>query len=346
MRHEFCKSIIRGGWQLTPGHLVKDSSPDGLAIVQDAIDKGFRVFDCADIYGGVEELFGQARTRTPAGGAPIRIHTKFVPDADRLRGIDFAGTQEIIDRSLRRLGTDSLDLVQFHWWDLAVPRHLEVLGYLFRLRSAGKIEAVGLTNFDGPQLRETLDAGFDIASIQVQYSLIDRRCESTLLPLARSRGVKVYTYGSLLGGFLDERWLDLPEPGASELKTRSLIKYKLIIDDWGGWGRYQSLLRQLSEVARRSDRTIAQVAVGAMLGSGRVDAVIVGLGRHNYQARNAELADISSLGAEDLSMLWSWDCPLEGDVYHLERTSERHARIMKYNLNRQAGAAPGSGSSR
>jgi hypothetical protein len=86
--------------------------------------------------------------------------------------------------------------------------------------------------------------------------------------------------------------------------------------------------------------TIPQVSIGALLGSGRADAVIVGISQRRYQAQNAELSNVVPLGDEELERLWSWDCPLEGDVYHLERTSAKHAGIMRYNLNREAEAAP------
>ncbi len=263
-----------------------------------------------------------------------------MPDRDRLRDIDFDETQSIIERSLRRLHTDCLDLVQFHFWDCSIPRYLEVLEYLFRLRDAGKIKAVGLTNFDAEQVQEILNAGFRIASIQVQYSLVDRRCEATLLPFARAQGIKVYAYGSLLGGFLSEKWLHQPEPSTAELENRSLVKYKLIIDDWGGWARYQALLRQIQELAAGRGSTIAQVAIGAVLGANKADAVIVGLGHSRYQLQNAELAKVTALRDAELRDLWSWDCPLFGDVYHLERTDKKHAEIMKYNLNRQGHEAP------
>ena len=333
MERNIDRSIIRGGWQLMPGHTLGRDGGDELAPILDAIDEGFRTFDCADIYGGVEEAFGRASERAKADGIPIRVHTKFVPDRDRLGSIGQPYTQEIIDRSLRRLRTDRLDLVQFHWWDYAVPRYLEVLEYLFRLRRAGKIKAIGLTNCDGEHLREILDAGFDIASLQVQYSIIDRRCEATVLPLCAAKGIAVFTYGAILGGLLNEKWLNRPEPRMADLENRSLIKYKLIIDDWGGWARFQSLLGQLDAIARGRRCTISQVAIGSLLCATNIDAVIVGLSPRSYHAQNAELANLVRLDEEELRLAWSWECPLQGDVYHLERTSEKHSGIMRYNLN-------------
>ena len=327
-------AIIRGCWQLSAGHLIQGPSGDPLAPVLDAIGHGFRRFDCADIYTGVEELLGQARIRAQAEGRPIHVHTKFVPDRASLASIDFRGTQAIIDRSLKRLKAQQLDLVQFHWWDCSVPRHLEVLDYLFSLQAAGKIKAIGLTNFDSTQLKEIIDEGFEIASIQVQSSLVDRRSERELLPLCRAHGIRVYAYGSLLGGFLSEQWLDQPEP--ADVANRSLVKYKLIIDDWGGWARFQEMLHSVRRIAVSHDATIAQVAVSAMLGMGRADALIVGLSQSRHASQNAELARLLDLSQAELDTLGAWPCPLEGDIYHLERHTARHAGIMKYDLNQQA----------
>lgn len=330
-------SIFRGGWQLTPGHQRGKMLDDCLAPIIDAINVGFRVFDCADIYSGVEDLLGCARLTNDGGDTPIRIHTKFVPDLDRLASIDFAEAQEIVDQSLRRLRTDCVDLVQFHWWDYRVPRYLEVLGFLFRLKEAGKIRAIGLTNFNSDRLLEIIHAGFNIASIQVQYSLIDRRCEATMISLCKAHGINVFTYGSLLGGFLNASWLDKPEPDTFDLPNRSLVKYKLIIDDWGGWNRYQMLLKQMAAIATHHSCAIPQIAIASLLHSERVDGIIVGLSQTNYKQQNAELANMIRLSDDELKQLWSWDCSLQGDVYQLERTSNKHAKIMKYNLNHDAG---------
>ncbi len=98
----------------------------------------------------------------------LQVHTKFVPDLGALATFSRADAVAGIDRSLRRLGVDRLDLVQFHWWDYDVPRYVEVGSWLNELRLAGKIRHVGVTNFDVPRLREILAAGIPIASIQLQ----------------------------------------------------------------------------------------------------------------------------------------------------------------------------------
>ena len=91
--------------------------------------------------------------------ADIQIHTKYVPDLDMLDKVDFQYTEKIIDRSLRRLNRDVLDMVQFHWWDYDVPGCVETAGYLCRLKEKGKIRNISVTNFDTAHLAELVDAG-------------------------------------------------------------------------------------------------------------------------------------------------------------------------------------------
>jgi aryl-alcohol dehydrogenase-like predicted oxidoreductase len=331
MTYAIPSSIIRGGWQLAEGHQTREAAGDRVAPILDAIDAGFRVFDCADIYVGVEEALGRARALRPS--TDLRVHTKCVPDRDRLAGVTPSELEAIVDRSRRRLGVDRLDLVQFHWWDYGVPGYLEALDALFELREAGAIGAVGLTNFDTGHLRAIL-ARFDVASIQLPASLVDRRHEASMDPLCVAHGVARFAYGSLLGGFLGEAWLGAPEPAIDSLGNRSLVKYKLILDDWGGWERFQRLLAATAEVASAHRCSLARVAVEAVIAGGRATAVIAGLSPRSYRAQNAELAAPLLLDARDLERLWAWDSPLAGDVYELERTTDRHARIMKYDLNR------------
>ena len=135
------------------------------------VEAGITTFDCADIYTGVEELIGRwLRTRSAAAAA-VQVHTKYVPDLDRLSTHSRADVVRGIDRSLQRLGVDALDLVQLHWWDYDAPGYVDAALWLNELRAAGKIRHVGLTNFDRQRLAEIADAGVPVVSHQVQYSV-------------------------------------------------------------------------------------------------------------------------------------------------------------------------------
>ena len=110
--------MIRGGWQLAGGH----GPVDRARAIEDMfafMDHGVTTFDCADIYTGVEDMYGDFRRRLAdrrgeEAARAFKVHTKFVPDRDMLQRIDKQYVTGIIDRSLQRLATERLDLVQFH----------------------------------------------------------------------------------------------------------------------------------------------------------------------------------------------------------------------------------------
>lgn len=334
--------ILKGGWQLAGDHgpVNPAEAVAGMAAFADA---GITTFDCADIYTGVEEMIGAflARYRRDRGAEAarrVRVHTKFVPDLERLATIDRAYVASIIDRSLQRLGVERLDLVQFHWWDYAAPAYVETAQWLDDLRRAGKIELVGGTNFDTDRLGQILDAGVPVRTMQVQYSLLDTRPAKRMAALAADHGIAFLCYGTLAGGFLSERWLGQPDPGMA-MTNRSLIKYKLIIDDIGGWALFQDLLAALKRIADRHGTTIAAVAVRAVLDRPGVAGAIVGArtAAHLPQTLAAFGLALDDADRAGLDAVLQRLQPLEGDVYTLERDrTGRHGRIMKYNLNEDA----------
>jgi len=335
--------VIRGGWQLSSGHGAVHSD-DPVADMVAFADAGITTFDCADIYTGVEEMIGRFRRKyRDLRGAEalgrIKIHTKYVPDLDLLPRITKADVEGVIDQSLRRLGLERLDLVQFHWWDYAAPRWHEAALWLEELRRAGKIHKIGGTNFDTDHMLEIVQAGVPLATMQVQYSLLDRRPERRMARAAAENGVAFLCYGTVAGGFLGDRWLGVTEPAVEALENRSLVKYRLIIDDFGGWDLFQALLQALRRVADRHGSDIATVASAAMLGRPGVAAVIVGARNRDHLAANLAISSLA-LTEEDHALIaeaLAGAREIEGDVFTLERDRHgRHGAIMKYNLNKGA----------
>ncbi len=326
--------IIAGAWQLSEGHSQRAVDRDALYRTWDMLAaNGCDTLDCADIYTGVESLIGEYRAARP--GRRVQVHTKFVPDRDALTTVDRAYVTRIVDRSLARLRTDALDLVQFHWWRYEVPGMLETAAILDELRQAGKIRHLALTNTNTDQTRALLDAGIPLVATQVQYSVLDRRPAVALAPLAEERDLHLLCYGSVAGGFLGEAWRGSTAPSDS-LENRSLIKYRLIIDDCGGWSDFQRLLEALADIASRHGVGIANVAQRWVLDQPGVGAVIVGF--RGEASANRTLATLGLTLAPDdhtqlRDMLKSLPMP-SGDVYDAERDpSSVHAGIIRYNLN-------------
>jgi aryl-alcohol dehydrogenase-like predicted oxidoreductase len=351
MPEEFRVSrLIVGAWQLSEGHNVDTLSRDEVFAAFDSMaDAGLATFDCADIYTGVEELIGDflrhRRARFQAvGRSPIRIHTKFVPDRDVLPHITKSYVEQIIDRSLRRLGVETLDLVQFAWWDYNIPGYVDSAVWLQQLAQAGKIRYLGVANFDVPRLHEIVDAGVPIVSHQVQYSLLDHRPEEGMVEFCHEHGITLLCYGTLAGGFLTNDWLGKPDPGW-KLPNRSLTKYRLMIDECGGWEAFQELLAVVHQIATTHGVSISNIAVRYVLDRAQVGAAIVGVRSREHVEDNLRTLSLR-LDGDEIAELREIAVPQSprGDVYTLERTpNSAHASIMRYNLNRQALDDPAMG---
>jgi aryl-alcohol dehydrogenase-like predicted oxidoreductase len=264
----------------------------------------------------------------------IQVHTKCVPDLDRLPRLTRADIAASVARSRERLGVEAIDLVQLHWWDYAVGDVLDAARWLDQLRRDGVLRHIGLTNFDLPHVRDLVGCGVPVRSHQLQYSLLDRRPAGEMAAFCAANGIALLAYGALAGGFLSEKWRRLAAP-AEPLENRSLVKYRLIVDECGGWDYLQALLDTLHVIGAKHRVSIGAVAIRWALDRPGVAGAIVGARDRRH------LADvIASLSivlddqdrARIEAVLASALGP-NGDVYTLERIKGgRHAAIMRYNL--------------
>ena len=333
MKLEYLKNVIIGGWQLSEGH---NDNSEGLKVIETYYKAGFRTFDCADIYTGVEALLGTFIRTHGLGADDIHVHTKYVPDITSLASLDKARTEAIIDRSREHLGLETLDLVQFHWWDYSSGNYLATLDSLHDLKRAGKLREIGLTNFDAAHLEEILARGIPVASIQTQYSVLDRRATERLGSLLLENDIALLCYGSVAGGLLSDAYLGKPEPQAP-LENRSLVKYLLIVEEIGGWDALQAILETLKEVADANGTDIATLASAYCLGQPAVWACIVGARNVKHLNEHVRLRDGVELSADEVAKIETVRQqfkPVPGSVYELERDAKgKHGRIMKYTLN-------------
>ena len=333
--------IAKGNWQLAERHGAAFDRERALADMAAFVDAGVTLFDCADHYVGVEDLIGEFCRRHPQQARRLRVSTKVVPDLESLPRLARADLARIVDTSLARLGVERLDVAQFHWWDYRVPGYVEAMHWLQDMQRDGKIALLGTTNFDTVRLGEILASGVRVATHQLQYSVLDHRPEHGMSALCAANGVSLLCYGVLGGGFVAERWRGAPDPRAP-LANRSLVKYRLIIEDFGGWDRLQALLDVLAGIGARHGVSLSSVAVRYVLDKPAVAVAIVG-------ARGADrLAD--TLGAFDFVLTDEERRAIDaiaasapgpaGDCYALERAEDGpHSAIMWKNQNRHG--APG-----
>ena len=331
--------VIKGGWQLAGGHGTFNRT-EAINDMARFVDAGIDTLDCADIYTGVESMIGEMITsyRSQHGetaASRIKVHTKLVPDFDRLEIFTAADVEAIVDRSLKRLAIDRLDLVQFFWWDTSRGDPVGVLSSLKQLQEKGKIRHLGANNWDTNNISPFIDAGLDMVSMQVQYSLLDARPEGRFASWCAGHNVHLFCYGTLAGGFLTEHWLDKPDPGY-KFENRSLIKYRLIIDEFGGWDLFQQLLHVLKNIGDKHGVGLSAIASRIMLDKPDVAAVIIGARTAKHLQRTLESFKVI-LDADDHrainTILVQRDGP-NGLIYELEGDKTgKHGKIMKYNLN-------------
>lgn len=334
--------VLKGGWQLAGDHGAYDKQ-DAIDAMFAYFDAGLNTFDCADIYTGVEKLIGEFRSklkadRGNAAAQTLQVHTKYVPDRSLLSTITEKDTRKIIERSLNRLGVERLDLVQFHWWDFNTPGYVQTALVLKQLQKEGKIRNVGVTNFDTEHLDELISAGVPVATNQVQFSVFDRRPERAMIDYAKKHDIHLLCYGTLAGGLLSPLFMNRGDLTKEELASnRSYVKYRLIIEEIGGWDSHQQIMALLHEIAVKHNTTPSVIASAYILTKERVGAVIVGAKTNKYLSEALKMCSIELSRAEiqAIDTVTEPATRLEGPIYWLERATERHAGIMKYELNKE-----------
>src|SRR5579862_3194394 len=204
-------AIAGPGWEFAWG-----PQDDGTSIrtLEYAVERGTNWIDTAAVYGlgHAEEIVGKALRRIPASRRPF-VFTKgsLVWDQNTRRvshSLEPASLAREVEASLTRLRIDVIDLYQIHWpaWTSGEPDEgiEEALGMLARLRDAGKIRAIGVSNFDVPQLKRALTVT-PIASLQPPYSALMRNIEKDILPFCQHSNIGVIPYSVLQSGLLSGR---------------------------------------------------------------------------------------------------------------------------------------------
>lgn len=257
----------------------------------------------ADHYGDAELVIGQHHANNC--NRKIAAFTKWCPAENGIK--TFENAQASVDLALKRMGQESIDLMQYHIWDYADDTYLHNLAHLSRLQSQGKISHIGLTNTDASHLELLLHSGYQIATNQVSCSVIDRRLiTGRMSTVCAEHSVGILAYGTLLGGFLSEKWVGAPEPQDMGSLNWSLRKYLRFIRAAGGWLPFQRVLQSLATVASKHGVPIAAVATRWVLDIPVVSAVIVGCrltaGSEKYTASNLA-AFAFSLDDEDKALI-------------------------------------------
>jgi aryl-alcohol dehydrogenase-like predicted oxidoreductase len=271
------------------------------AVVDAALDAGINFFDTADVYGGTrsEEYLGRALGRRRDD---VVIATKFGSAVDEQRkGARPEYVRQAAEDSLRRLGTDRIDLYQLHRPDPQVPIE-DTLGALDELVRAGKVREIGCSNFSAEQLRAAEGAAREGAarfvSVQNEYSLLHRGPERDVLPECERLGIAFLPYFPLASGLLTGKYREGQRvPAGSRLQAGR--GDRLLTD------RNLTVVEELIRFSESRGHTILELAFSWLLTRPVVASVIAGATsseqvRSNaaaagWKLTDAELAEINSI---------------------------------------------------
>lgn len=240
------------------------------AVVNAAIESGINFFDTADVYGNgqSEEYLGRAlkgrRDR-------VLIATKFgMKMGEGKEGAKPAYIRQAVEDSLRRLGTDHIDLYQIHRSDASTPI-ADTLAALDQLVKAGKVREIGCSNFSAAQLREAAQAakGARFVSVQNNYSLLHREPEAEVLPECERSGIAFLPYFPLANGLLTGKYRK-GQPFPKSSRAEDGFGPKIFTDE------NLTVAEELRNFAESRGRTLLDLAMSWLASKRAVASVIAG----------------------------------------------------------------------
>ena len=236
------------------------SRADVLAAYKASLDAGIDFFDTAEIYGqgNSEKLLGWC---TRQDDRPVKIASKFAPFPMRFSPKRLLSA---LDDSLSRIGINELDLYQIHW-PYTLLKIEDLMDYMAEAVKAGKIKAVGVSNYNEAQMRRAharlATHGIPLASNQVHYNLLHRKPEQNgVLKTCRELDVALIAYSPLEQGILTSRFAD----GQGSKPTSGVRRFSQYYRD-SGRQKIQPLLDTLSNLAKTHEKSVEQVALNWLL---------------------------------------------------------------------------------
>jgi aryl-alcohol dehydrogenase-like predicted oxidoreductase len=258
---------------------------DSFRMLNRFVEAGGNFIDTADVYGKgtSEEILGRWLKGQPRDEFVLATKVRFRtgPGTNDV-GLSRKHILSGIDHSLRRLGTDYVDLYQIHQWDATTPLE-ETLDALNSLVTAGKVRYVGASNVTGYQLQKAVDLsrarGWEpFSCLQPLYNLLDRAIEWELFPVCHNEGVGVIPWSPLRGGWLSGKYRRGMAAPPADTRVEDAEKH-----GWSErWSKYAiertwTVIDALLAVADESGKTPAQVALNWVLNRPGITAPIIGV---------------------------------------------------------------------
>ncbi|MFD9098911.1 aldo/keto reductase [Streptomyces collinus] len=289
-------SRVAFGNSLTAGNQLDDSA--AVACVRAALDAGITTFDTADVYadGRAEEVLGRALAAVPRDQVVLctKVGRGAGGDSNGPGGLSRARIGSCLDASLRRLGTDHIDVYQAHLYDDATALE-ETMAAFADAVAAGKVRYVGVSEWAAPELAEAgrlaREAGVPLVSNQPQYNLLWRVIEEEVVPACVPLGIGQMVWSPLAGGVLTGKYRPGAElPAASRAVAArggdvSLRRWRFLED------RVLERVQALRPLADEAGLTPAQLALAWVLHQPQVVSAVIGASAPEQIGRNLSAVD-------------------------------------------------------
>ncbi|MGZ4446244.1 MAG: aldo/keto reductase family protein [Nocardioides sp.] len=288
-------AIAYGNW-LTHGSQVEEDA--ATACVRQALEEGITTFDTADVYANTaaESVLGRALKGERREGLEIftKVYWPTGPGAHNDHGLSRKHIMESIDGSLRRLGTDYVDLYQAHRYDYETPLEETMEAFADVVRQ-GKALYIGVSEWRAEEIREAhrlaRELKISLVSNQPQYSLLWRVIESEVVPTCEELGIGQIVWSPIAQGVLTGKYLPGQAPPAGSRAT----------DDKGGANMIKRWLeddvlervQQLKPIADEAGLSLAELAVAWVLQNSNVSAAIIGASRPEQVTQNVKAAGVT-----------------------------------------------------
>lgn len=270
----------------------------GKAVVRAGLDNGITLLDTAFAYGmgRSEELIGEILQETSYDRSRIIIATKAAQDISNKGALnnspDFL--KQAVEDALKRLQTNYIDIFYIHFPDENTPKN-EAIAALHELKEAGKIRAIGVSNFSLEQLKEANKDGY-VDVVEDHYSLLHREAETELFPYLKEQRISFIPFFPLASGLLTGKYSEENSFDRSDIRNDN--------PDFKG-ERFKQILAKvdlLRPVAETYNATVAQLVLAWYMKNPAISAVIPGAKRPEQVEANAKAVDIH-LSESDYSMI-------------------------------------------